>query len=259
MSAAPESERRLPENLWLLEREREELERKVARLEAQVTRLQTTLLWGAKVFGPVLLGALFLAFLYLLYPARYLALYGYVLFYPWPPLAKAPLFTMVGAGYSPLEVTVILGITDALIALWFVLNFELLYRIPRLGARLERADHAAERAMRNHKWLTFSSFLSVFLWVVIPFPGTGTLTGAIVGRLLGLGLWKTYAAVVVGAVLSTYGYASGADVFLTTVLRGGTYATATLAVTLGVAGIAFVVYRQWWRPRHAPRPQEESK
>lgn len=230
--------------------EMEALEGKLEALERQVLRLNENLVWAARVLGPIVAAALFLAFLFVFYPREML---GYVVAYPWPHVNKALVVTAVLRGYSVFETTVIFSLTDLIVALWFVVNFPVLYRIPRLGAKLEAAERRMKREVHARRSLRVSGALLVFLWVFVPFPGTGTITGSILGRFLGLGTWRNYAVVGTSAIVAVYAYAATAGAIVSAFERSAAEGWTALVVVAGLCGIGWIVYRSWWKPRRARR------
>jgi uncharacterized membrane protein len=71
-------------------------------------------------------------------------------------------------------------------AFFFSYNLDLLHRVPVIGAPLRRARINAVRTLRERPWIRRWATIGVGLFVFLPLPGSGSLGGSLVGRLLGL-------------------------------------------------------------------------
>jgi uncharacterized membrane protein len=98
-----------------------------------------------------------------------------------------------------------------LTAFLYAFNLDLLERIPRLGAFLHRARVGAVRTLRSHPWIRRLAVLGVALFVLMPLPGSGSLGGAMVARLIGLTRWVTFLVCAGAGALVSVVYAFSGD------------------------------------------------
>jgi hypothetical protein len=91
-----------------------------------------------------------------------------------------------GIDLSPWELAALMTWTGAVVAALCSWNLDLLERIPRLGPFLASARRGAARSLRDHRWVRRLALLGVFVFVLLPLPGSGAMGGAIVARLVGL-------------------------------------------------------------------------
>ena len=62
-------------------------------------------------------------------------------------------------------------------------------------------EKSGEKAIKKHKWVQRIGFIGLTIFVIIPLQYTGSIVGAIVGRLLGMPPLTTMLAVVVGCFI----------------------------------------------------------
>jgi uncharacterized membrane protein len=82
-------------------------------------------------------------------------------------------------------------------AFFYAFNLDLLERVPRLGPWLHRVRGTMREILAEKPWIRRWTLLGVGLFVVLPLPGSGTLGGSIMARIIGLS--RTASCVVVGA------------------------------------------------------------
>lgn len=95
-------------------------------------------------------------------------------------------------------------------AFFWTYNLDLFERLPRLGPVLQRARARMAANLAEHRWIRRLAVVGVGLFVLMPMPGSGTVGGSLVGRIVGLTRRASFVAVTVGGVLVTliYGYFS---------------------------------------------------
>lgn len=134
---------------------------------------------------------------------------GYVLFpllvaYVFPPWGKESIVPIaIGMGIPPEIVSVSIITVDITKSLFILWNFDYLYAVPYVGIVLKRIEGRANKALAKKGWLRSSSLLSLTLFMVIPFQGTGATTTSVIGRILNLPKEKVLVAVIVGSLAST--------------------------------------------------------
>lgn len=130
-------------------------------------------------------------------------------------LSKLAIFqgAIEGHDWSPWTLALIAWEIDligsALILLW-VARLELL---PVIGPALRRAHAEAHEALRVYPGLRRMAVLGIALFVFVPIPGSGALTGTLIGQIVGLSRPTGFLTVAVGAGVACACYA-GAAVYL---------------------------------------------
>lgn len=104
-------------------------------------------------------------------------------------------------GIHPAALISFLLFIDTVVALFLVWNFNYATKIPLLGKLVERMEKSGEKAIKKHKWVQRIGFIGLTIFVIIPLQYTGSVVGAIVGRLLGMPPLTTMLAVVVGCFI----------------------------------------------------------
>ena len=123
----------------------------------------------------------------------------------------------------------------------FAYNLDLLHKVPVVGAWLSRARAGAVAQLHGRPWIRRSAMVGVGFFVFLPLPASGTIGGAIVGRIVGLSRLHCFLAVAVGSVAASMVYAlSGAGIVHWT--KGHEIpAWARVATVLGLlVGFAFL-------------------
>ncbi len=108
---------------------------------------------------------------------------------------------------SPFKLVPLIVYLDLAVALVAVYNMGFLYRLPRLGAKLESLQTAGCRILARNPWMRKVTFLGIVGFVMFPLSGTGAIGGAFFGRLLGLSRRRTMVGIAIGSVLGGGGMA----------------------------------------------------
>lgn len=113
---------------------------------------------------------------------------------------------------STWELAALIAYLNVLTGLVYAYNLDILERVPGVGPYLERARTRAGARVRKRPWVRRLATLVVGLFVVLPVPGSGSLGGCIVGRVIGLSALRCFLTVsVAGVVLAVAsGLAGGA-------------------------------------------------
>lgn len=90
---------------------------------------------------------------------------------------------------------------DAWLAVFLILNFDPLYRVPRLGRWLAKAETKSVAFVRKRPWMNRLQFIGVSSVVFVPIVGTGIIPGVLVGRFIGMSKTLVWFAVMLGAGL----------------------------------------------------------
>jgi len=105
-------------------------------------------------------------------------------------------------GFGPWEISYTIFVFDLLLAL--VLNSFLpqLERIPRLGPWLVRTREKAGAAYAEYPKLKRMAWWGVTLWVFLPLPASGAVTGSFASRLVGLSRMSAVGAIATGSSIN---------------------------------------------------------
>jgi len=157
----------------------------------------------AKFLIPWALGGATGLFLWLVFPddfGNYMTVFSVYSFVPLiGTLSVVP--TGLRLGIPPVPLIAFIIVTDAILALFLVWNFDYAKKIPGLGKLVERVNDRGELALQKHKWASRLGFIGVVLLVIFPLQWTGAGVGSIVGRLIGMQSLMTLLAVVIGTFI----------------------------------------------------------
>ena len=106
------------------------------------------------------------------------------------------------AHLSTWDLVAIVIAVNAATSFLYAFNLDLLERVPWIGPRLVRERHAATASLALRPWIRRRATLGVFLFVLSPLPGSGTLGGTIVGRLVGLSRWHSFVATLLASAVA---------------------------------------------------------
>lgn len=100
--------------------------------------------------------------------------------------------------------TVVLGIVslDLIVSLFISLNFDLLLKIPLIGAWFRWIMRGADKILRKKKWIEDLSSAGLLIFMFIPLQGSGAMTTSIIARILNYRPAQTVGLVTFGSILS---------------------------------------------------------
>lgn len=113
--------------------------------------------------------------------------------------------------FSPFFLAGCSVLIESCIALFVTTNLDVLYKLPWVGPGLRDMEKNGRATLSRRHWIRRMAFLGVVVFVSIPVPGTGAIGGIVVARLVGLGLNRSFGAVLMGTVVGAYGMAMGAS------------------------------------------------
>lgn len=209
----------------------------VEALRQQNLRIKTAF---TSVF-PFFLALVFITCLFLGLPFEQAAvLFSILLAYVFSPAGKETLIPlMIVLGYPWWLVVGCLLVTDICCALVVSWNFRLLLRIPWIGAQLRKWTGNAGRYQETHPGLARLAGIGLFFFTMIPFQGFGTITGTIVGTMLGMKPVRLFLTVVGGGFVTSLILAYGLNA-LARMYATHPYLVTVIAVILAV--ITLVAY-----------------
>ena len=89
---------------------------------------------------------------------------------------------------------------DVLTALFIAWNWDLLERVPRLGGVLRRVEAKCHAIIARRRWGEGATLAALAAYVALPVQMTGGLFSSVLGRVMGLGKTRVFAAVVAGSL-----------------------------------------------------------
>jgi uncharacterized membrane protein len=197
------------------------------------------------------------ATLYLIEPyQQFLMLSGLLIAYFIPPAGKESIIPIaILMGYPWWLVTLVIFLLDVAVSLFVVWNFDLALKIPLVGRLLESGMTAGRNYTDTRPWLRRFSTIGLVLFVFFPLQGTGAMNGAILGRLLGLDMYRVFSCVCIGSLASSLIIALGADVLLDVYRQNHALGIGILAaiVVAGLAAVAGLKLREKRLRERSPR------
>jgi uncharacterized membrane protein len=143
-------------------------------------------------------------------------------------------------------------------AFFWAYNLDLLERVPKFGPALKRSRARMGAWLARHPWVRRIAVVSTGFFVLMPFPGSGTFGGSVLGTVAGLSRWATFWAVSIGGVLVTlaYGWFGGEIQRLAERYQFGT--AGKIAVALGFVIVLWLVGKLILR-LGAERPEDREE
>lgn len=158
-------------------------------------------LWLGTLIGPWILTAVILTFLYLTTDHVYWWKLVNAAFLSFTFLGR---FTIVASGSLRLPATHLFWMVtyqDVMVALFFAFHVGYMYRLPWVGPKIAELSVDSEFILSHQPWMKRLTFLGLLAFIAFPLAATGSVGGAIFGRLLGLSRWAIFWGSAIGAVI----------------------------------------------------------
>ncbi|MDK2916210.1 MAG: hypothetical protein PWR25_767 [Euryarchaeota archaeon] len=199
-----------------------------------------------KVSVPFLLCGLFLAVVWFFLPAeQWLLLFGMMVAYIVPPLGREtiiPISILCGIPWWLAAFT--LAFLDVVGGLFMAWNFPLVLRIPYVGPWISRFMEAGRTFLDRRPWLERLYFVGLIAFVALPFDGSGSIIGSVVGRMLGMTKAEVLSCIAVGGFIGSFAIALGID-YVVNLIPPGAGFWVSLAVFLLIGVVLLVTYRSY--------------
>ncbi|WP_457549081.1 small multi-drug export protein [Archaeoglobus sp.] len=185
---------------------------------------------------------LYVAFVYVVLNVFGYCLAGLLIAYYLPPAGKEsviPLMISYLRGHGNLAVIIailLITATDAFTAFYIIWNFDIVLMIPKIGKIVLKLEEKAKKFIEEYD-LARNTYLGLFVFVFIPFQGTGSTTASIIGRLLGLDNLKLFLTIVSASFTSSLIIAIISD-YIATHFR-----TQTILIVVGLIFIVGITAR----------------
>lgn len=193
---------------------------------------------GIRLLAAPLLAVTFFALCLLALPAeRILVLGGLMVTYFIPPAGKESLIPIgIGLGLPGWLIALTLTLLDLITALFVIMNFSLITRVPRLGPWITRTTSAGTGFLDRQPWMARWRVAGVALFMMLPLQGTGGIGAPLVGLMAGLTPGQILLAVGVGSAAGSLAIALGAELVWRLAL-----ANLPLGLAIAFAGICGMV------------------
>ncbi len=103
--------------------------------------------------------------------------------------------------FTPLQLTLMVVYMDLAVASLLVFHAGFLFKLPLLGKRLIELAEDGAWILRSHPWLKRATFIGLVAFVMFPLAATGSVGGAIFGRLLGMSRAAAFFGIALGSLL----------------------------------------------------------
>jgi uncharacterized membrane protein len=199
-----------------------------------------------RILVPLLLALAWYMFTFLvLQPDQILILGGLIIAYFIPPSGKESVIPVgVALGIPWWLMAATLAILDVLTALFMILNFGLVLKLPKLGPWVARFLASGKEIMTRRPWIARWRVLGVAFFVFLPLQGTGGVGATLVGIMVGLTPAEILLAVGIGGSLEALTFALGSEIIWTLILTNLPLGLAVAAVVIVVAVVMFLVFRR---------------
>lgn len=183
-----------------------------------------------RLLVPPLLAVTFFILCFLALPLdRLLILGGLMLAYFIPPSGKESLIPIgIGLGIPWWLMALTLILLDVITALFMILNFAVMLKVPRLGPWMDKTTGIGREFMDQRPWMARWRIPGVAFFVMLPLQGTGGVGATVVGFVAGLTPVEILVAVGIGSAIESLAFALGSELIWGLIM-------ANLALGLAVA------------------------
>ncbi len=164
-----------------------------------------------RLLVPPLLAVIFFIVCFLILSRnQILILGGLMVAYFIPPSGKESIIPIgIGLGIPWWLMAVTLTLLDVITALFMIMNFALMLRVPRLGPWIEKTTTTSSQFMAEHSWINRWRIPGLAFFVMLPLQGTGGVGATVVGLMIGLTPGEILLAVGIGAAVESLAFALG--------------------------------------------------
>jgi uncharacterized membrane protein len=164
-----------------------------------------------RLLVPPLLAVIFFVMTFLVISGKQIPILGgLMLAYFIPPSGKESLIPIgIGLGIPWWLMALTLTLLDVITALFMLLNFTLMLRVPRLGPWIEKTTASSKEFMAEHPWLNRWRIPGLAFFVMLPLQGTGGVGATVIGLMIGLSPLEILVAVTIGAAVESLAFAIG--------------------------------------------------
>jgi uncharacterized membrane protein len=201
---------------------------------------------------PPLLAVIFFILCFLILPKNsILILGGLMVAYFIPPSGKESIIPIgIGFGIPWWLMALTLTLLDIITALFMIMNFTLMLRVPRLGPWIEKTTVTSREFLAERPWMNRWRVPGLAFFVLLPLQGTGGVGATVIGLMAGFTPGEILAAVAIGATVESLAFALGwgliRDLILANLILG---LAAAVAFIIGTILLIVLVRRRFTRSR----------
>jgi uncharacterized membrane protein len=199
---------------------------------------------------PPILAVIFFIMCFLILPRdRLLILGGLMIAYFIPPSGKESIIPIgIGLGIPWWLMALTLTLLDVITALFMIMNFALMLRVPRLGPWIEKTTATGREFMAERPWMARWRIPGVAFFVMLPLQGTGGVGATVVGLMAGLTPGEILLAVGIGAAVESLAFALGWEIVRALVLENLVLGlSVAFAAIIGTILVFFLFSRRYTR------------
>lgn len=199
-----------------------------------------------KVTVPFLLCGIFLVVVWFFLPAeQWLLLFGMMVAYIVPPLGRETIIPVcILCGVPWWLAALALAFLDFVGGLFMAWNFPLVLRIPYIGSWISRFVEAGRTFLDRRPWLERLYFVGLVAFLALPFDGSGSIVGSVIGRMLGMTKTEVISCIAIGGFIGSFAIALGID-YVVNLIPAGAGFWVSLAVFLLIGTALLVTYRNY--------------
>ncbi len=108
-------------------------------------------------------------------------------------------------GLTPTDLFWMVTFQDVLVALFFAFHVGFMFQVPWIGPKIAALSSDSEFILSHQPWMKRMTFIGLLAFIAFPLAATGSVGGAIFGRLLGLSRWAIFWGSSIGAVIGNAG------------------------------------------------------
>jgi Putative small multi-drug export protein. len=159
----------------------------------------------AKFLIPICLGVVFIFLVYLIGKGGYLGGRGdywtlYGMMFAGTVGGRLSLSIGIAAGFNPLFIIGIGTVGDGIAALWVLWNWDLIYRVPKIGKTIELVKIREEEFFKSHRKIERGSFLGLVTFLMSPFQ-IGGVYASVLSKIIGMRTIPSFFAILLGSFL----------------------------------------------------------
>jgi len=196
---------------------------------------------------------LYCLFIYIVLKVFGYYLVGFLIAYFVPPAGKEsiiPLLTsfLKSQGFGSFEAiaipVVLITATDMITAFFVIWNFDILNYIPKLGEILLKLEKKARKFIDEYD-LAKNTYFGLFIFVFIPFQGTGATTASVIGKLLGLENVKLFVTIT-SASLSSSLFIAIISNYLSSYFKNSVYSVLVVVAFVLLLGVIAKTIKRYY-------------
>ena len=168
-----------------------------------------------KFIIPFLLGGALVAVQRVFGDEFFTKIFSLMTLYFFPPFGKETVIpAAVALGIHPLHISLTLTAMDAVTSLFVIWNFHWIHHIPLLGWVIKKVEVKCRKFLETRKIIREATYLSLFVFVFIPFQGSGAITASVLGMILSLDAKRVWVVIVLASLFSCLFIAGFSSVFV---------------------------------------------